>query len=47
MKQKDRRELRSTIPQKTSILENPEETPDPFAIENATQTPSKNSGHVD
>jgi len=47
MKQKDRRELRSTITKKTSILENPEETPDSFAIENATQTPNKNSGQVD
>jgi hypothetical protein len=47
MKQKDRRELRSNISKKTAILENPEETPDSPEIENATQTPNKNSGHVD
>jgi hypothetical protein len=46
MKQKDRRELRSNISKKTTILENPEETHSP-EIENATQTPNKNSGHID
>jgi hypothetical protein len=47
MKQKDRRELRSTIAKKSSILENPEEVANPIIIEHATTTPNKTSGHVD
>ena len=47
MKQKDRRELRSTILKKSSILENPEDIPNSNAIENAEITPSKVTGHVD
>jgi hypothetical protein len=47
MKQKDRRELRSTILKKSSILENPEDIPNLNVIENAERTPSKITGHVD
>jgi hypothetical protein len=47
MKQKDRRELRSTIFKKSSILENPEDTTELPAIKNDTETPNKNTGHVD
>ena len=47
MKQKDKRELRSKNLKKSSTLENPEEIAESPEIENATRTPSKNTGHID
>jgi len=47
MKQYDRRELRSTVYKKSSILENPEDIPNSHVIENAERTPGKVTGHVD
>jgi hypothetical protein len=47
MKQKDRRELRSTISKKSAILENPEYSAEYIAIENMIETPHKKNGYVE